>query len=87
MPMETPNNIEKELRDKFYTDPAWKHIEDKILAYIEPLLDLSTVDMTDKAENVKVEVKGRLIAHKQMMKFLDESGIIRKKTPTKTTFK
>lgn len=84
--MET-NEIEKTLRQKFYNDPDWKHIEAKILSYIEPLLDLSTVDMTQKAENVKVEVKGRLIAHKTLLKFLDDCGIINRKASNKTTFK
>lgn len=81
--------IEKELQEKFYNDPAWKYIEKKILGYIEPLLDLSTVDMALPAENVKVEIKGRLIAHETLTKFLNETGIIskEKRGNTKTTFK
>lgn len=81
------NPIEKTLHDKFYTDPDWKHIESKILAYITPLLDLSTVDMTAKAENVKVEVKGRLIAHETLTQFLLDSGIIKNRPTIKSTFK
>lgn len=85
--MNEQQKIEKDLHDKFYTDPSWKHIEEKLISYIEPLMDLSTVDMAQTAENVKVEIKGRMIAHETLLKFLSESGIIRKKIDKKTTFK
>lgn len=81
------NETEKVLQQKFYSDPSWKDIEKKILDYITPLLDLTTVDMTQSAENVKVEIKGRMIAHETLTKFLNDTGIIRKKTENKTSFK
>lgn len=81
------NETEKVLQQKFYSDPSWKDIEKKILDYITPLLDLTTVNMTQSAENVKVEIKGRMIAHETLTKFLNDTGIIRKKTENKTSFK
>lgn len=66
----------KLLIDKFFSDPEWKHIEDLILGYIEPLIDMNTVDYKQPAEHVKAELIGRVLAYQGLSKFLADSKII-----------
>lgn len=64
------------LRDKFFTDPDWKMMEQLIRSYIEPLLDWNTLDLKAPAEHVKAEVIGRMRSYNAMAKFLRDTQII-----------
>lgn len=65
-----------DLRDKFYKDPDWSVVEAQILAHIEPLKDMATLDVSQPAEHVKAEVIGRMLAFNSLARFLQESGLV-----------
>lgn len=66
----------KTISAKFYADPEWPKVEAIIMEHLEPLLDMRTVDMTKPAEDVKVEIKGRMLAYNSMLQFLNQAKII-----------
>ena len=68
----------KELQDVFFQDPRWLEMEDLILKYIEPLLDMSTIDLKQPAEHVKAEIIGRQLAYKSLRDFLDSTKVVSK---------
>lgn len=72
------------LKDKFFSDPDWRAMEELILEYIEPLKDMSSVDTTQPAEHVKAEIVGRLKAYESLSKFLKDSQIIKRLKPEQT---
>ena len=65
-----------DLREKFYADPDWPVVEAQILAHIEPLKDMATLDLSQPAEHVKAEVIGRMLAYNSLAGFLRESGLV-----------
>lgn len=42
----------KDLQESFFQDPRWLEMEDLILKYINPLLEMDTIDTSQPAENV-----------------------------------
>lgn len=73
---------------RFFEDPEWKTVEETILSFIEPLIDMSTIDLNQPAEHIKAEVIGRQKLYKQMTDFLEQTGIINKRGADKpTTFR
>lgn len=79
--------MNENLKNKFVRDPDWKEIEKIIISYVEPLLDMTTIDTTQSAETIKAEVIGRRMAHEQLSKFLLDSGLIQRQTINNPTFK
>jgi len=79
--------MNENLKNKFVRDPDWREVEKIILSYIEPLLDMTTIDITQSAETIKAEVIGRRMANEQLSKFLLDSGLIQRQSDNKTTFK
>jgi hypothetical protein len=78
----------KKINDKFFQDPDWAIVEQIILDYIEPLKDITTVDITEHADTVKAQVAGRKIAYEQLHKFLREARLLNKTIISKpVTFK
>ena len=73
------NPISKKLHDKFFTDPDWKHVEDIILKYIEPLRDILLVDTSKDSEDVKAQVIARQTSYKNLTKFLSDAKVVTKK--------
>ena len=71
----------REIRDVFFQDPRWVAVEELILEYINPLLDMTTVDTDQPAEAVKAEIIGRRLAHEKLSQFVSQVGII--SNPTK----
>lgn len=65
-----------ELQQKFFSDPSWAKVEDIILNYINPLIDMTTIDLTQPAEHVKAEIIGRIYAYNSMAKFLGETKLV-----------
>ena len=66
----------QELQTRFFQDPQWKEMEDLILKYIEPLIDMTSVDIHQPAEHVKAEILGRIYAYNALSDFLNSSKII-----------
>jgi hypothetical protein len=71
--------IDPDLQAKFFSDPDWSKVEDLILNYIEPLVDMNTIDTTQPAEHVKAELIGRTLAYNKLVDFLNDSKLINRK--------
>lgn len=74
------------LTNKFFTDPDWHLVEEVIRSYIEPLKDITGIDVKETADNVKAQVAGRIIAYQQMERFLKEAGILKERINTNKSF-
>lgn len=72
----------KELQTRFFQDPQWVQMEELITKFIEPLLDMSTIDTKQPAEHVKAEILGRTMAHKALKDFLDSTKVLTRPAPT-----
>lgn len=66
----------KILKDKFFTDPDWKMVEELLRSYIDPMIDFNTIDIKAPAEHVKAEVIGRMYAYNGLSKFLADTQFI-----------
>ncbi len=66
----------KELQKVFFQDPRWKGVEELILEYINPLLDMSTVDTSQPAEAVKAEIIGRRLAYDKLFAFINHTKLV-----------
>ena len=71
-------SINETLQQKFFSDPDWAHIEDMILKYVEPLIDMNTIDITQPAEHVKAEIVGRVLAYNKLTEFLQDSKLVQR---------
>jgi len=69
----------QDLQQKFFQDPQWDEVEDLILSFIEPLIDMDTVDDKQPAEHVKAEVIGRKLAYRSLKNFLESSKVVSRK--------
>ncbi len=65
------------IRDKFFVDPDWHNVEQLIMDYLNPLIEMDDVDETQSAETVKAEIVGRKKLYKQMCLFLESTGIVK----------
>ena len=66
----------KLLKDKFFTDPDWKMVEELLRSYVDPMVDFNTLDLKAPAEHVKAEVIGRMYAYNGISKFLEDCKFI-----------
>jgi hypothetical protein len=66
----------QKLNDRFFNDPEWRNVEEMILSYINPLIEMSNVDTTQSADTVKAEVIGRKLAYDSLMKFLSDTKFV-----------
>lgn len=71
--------MQKTVQARFYQDPEWYQIEDLILEFINPLLDMNTIDTTQPAEHVKAEVIARGLAYDSLIKFVRGAGLVSEK--------
>lgn len=67
------------LYEKFFSDPDWKEVESMIERYMQPLVDMNTIDLTQPAEHVKAEVIGRTLAYNKLADFMNDCGLIQSK--------
>lgn len=74
-----------QLKDKFFTDPDWKQMEELIREYIEPLASSLTINATMSNDQIASEVRGRQLAYKALNDFLESTGILRPRTINQTT--
>jgi hypothetical protein len=65
---------------KLIQDPDWVKVEKLIEEYCERVLDIRTIDLKQPAEHVKAELIGRIESYNSMTQFLNDSGIMTKKT-------
>lgn len=66
----------KKLRDKFFSDPDWKEMEELIQEYILPFRDVENIVSNKTNDEIASEVRGRQLMVKQLDKFLSDTGII-----------
>lgn len=66
----------RQISERFFQDPEWPQVEAIIRSYIEPLGDLTQIDLSQPAEHVKAELIGRMKYYKEMDKFLQDSKIL-----------
>lgn len=67
----------KTVPKRFLQDPDWYQVEELVLEYINPLLDLTTVDMTQPAEHIKAEILGRKMSYDALIQLTRASGLVR----------
>ena len=67
----------KMIPKRFLQDPDWFQVEEAVLEFINPLLDINTVDTKAPAEHVKAEVLGRKMSYDALIVFVRESGLVR----------
>jgi hypothetical protein len=67
----------KTIPKRFLSDPDWYQVEELVLEFINPLLDLKTIDTTQPAEHVKAEVIARGMSYEALIGFVRSSGILR----------
>lgn len=66
----------KEVQEVFFKDARWSTVEQLIYEYINPLLDMSTIDTTQPAEHVKAEIIGRRLAYDKLYEFISQSKLV-----------
>lgn len=77
----------KTIQERFFQDPEWHLVEELIREYINPLLDMSTIDTSQPAEAVKAEIIGRNLAYDSLNKFLEQSKLVGGRAINSTSFK
>jgi len=70
-------NYNKEDLKVITQDPRFHIIEDIIRDYIEPLKDISKIDLNDEASVVKAEIKVRKDMVSQLEKMLHDIGLLK----------
>ena len=76
------------LKTKFFSDPDWAKVEELLMGFVNPLIEMSDIDLTQPAEHIKAEVIGRQLLHKRLCDFLEQTEIVGKpRDYKKTTFK
>jgi len=60
---------------KFTSDPDWKQFQDMFEAYIKPLTDISSLDLTQPATSIKAEIRVRKQTHDLIRRFLDQEEL------------
>lgn len=70
--------MHKTIDKRFYEDPEWKQVEQLVESFIAPLLDMSSIDTDQPAENVKAEIIGRRLAYKCLRDFIEQSKLVAK---------
>lgn len=66
----------KTVQDRFFKDPEWHLVTEMIEAFIEPLLNMDSIDVKQPAEHVKAEIIGRRLAYKSLHDFCEQSKLI-----------
>lgn len=66
----------QDLQKTFFQDPRWAEVEGLILKYIEPLVDMNTLDLTLDAHALKAEIIGRIKSYNSMKDFMESTRVI-----------
>lgn len=85
--MLTPEQT-KIVNDKFFKDPDWALVEQILLEYLRPLIDLTKVDTKRSNDEITADVRARQISYENLIDFLIGAGLLKKGVlEPKTTFK
>lgn len=71
--------MNEEVKKRFLQDPQWYLVEQMILDFINPLLDITTVDITQSSEHVKAEILARKMSYDALINFTRSSGLTNEK--------
>lgn len=66
----------KQLRDRFFTDPMWKEMEELIEEYLAPMRDSDNIPDDLSNDQIASEVRGRKLLTRSLDKFLADVGVI-----------
>lgn len=66
----------QEIQKDFFQDPRWAEVEDLIMKFIDPLIDMNTIDTKQPPEHVKAEIIGRTLAYNSLKDFLTSAKVI-----------
>lgn len=55
---------------RLFQDPEWGIIEEMFLSYIEPLKDISNINLEDSSKVVKGEIRAKLDFYNAIQRFL-----------------
>ena len=73
------------LKDKFFTDPDWRLMEELIREYIEPLSSSLNIDIKLSNDQIATEVRGRQLAYESLNSFLEQTQVLRPRNINKQT--
>lgn len=65
----------KTIPKRFREDPDWFQVEEVIKEFIDPLVNLLEIDITQPADEIKAEVIGRQKAYEALRGFIGSRGI------------
>lgn len=68
----------KTIQERFFNDPEWHLVTELIEKFIDPLLNMDDIDVSQPAEHVKAEIIGRRLAYKQLRDFCEQSKLLTK---------
>ncbi len=79
----------KQLKERFFTDPMWKDMEELIEEYLAPMRDSDNIPDNLSNDQIASEVRGRKLLTRSLDKFLADAGVIsgRIRRETKQGFK
>lgn len=75
----------KKLKDKFFSDPDWKEMEELLRSYIDPLGSSLNINSSMSNDEIATEVRGRQLAYKGLNDFLEQTGVLRPRIINQTT--
>ena len=61
---------------RLFQDPDWKLVDKMLREYIEPLLNIQNVDLSDLNKSVKGEIKAKIQFYVLIDKFLKDAQVI-----------
>lgn len=67
----------KTIPKRFIDDPEWHLVEEIIKEFIDPLLSIQDIDITQSSEDVKAEIIGKRKAYEALEGFIKSKGLIR----------
>lgn len=66
------------LKEKFFSDPDWRDMEELIRSYIDPMQSSMNIETVGKSnDEIATEVRGRQLAYKGLNDFLEGAGILK----------
>ena len=70
----------KTIPKRFFEDPEWYQVEEIVKEFIDPLINLLEIDITQPADEIKAEVIGRRKAYEALEGFIRSRGIEKSNT-------
>lgn len=61
---------------RLFQDPEWKLVDEMLREYIEPIVNLNSLDLNDTAVSVKGEIRARKQFYHLIDKFLKDAQAI-----------